>query len=99
MDRFPPLWVEATEAAGLWKRLRSASRSLLMLDYDGTLAPFKEDRSQAFPYPGVEDRLAVLSGLAQVHVVLVSGRPARELSALLRPQTKIDIWGSHGREQ
>ncbi len=70
-----------------------------MLDYDGTLAPFHIDRFAASPYPGVEDRLAVLSGLPRVHLVLVSGRSARELRGLLRPATEAEIWGSHGRER
>jgi trehalose-phosphatase len=69
-----------------------------MLDYDGTLAPFHIDRFAATPYPGVEDRLAILSGLPRVRLVLVSGRPARELRGLLRPGTWAEIWGSHGRE-
>ena len=69
-----------------------------MLDYDGTLAPFQNDRFRAFPYPGVEDRLAILSGLARVRLVLVSGRPARELRDLL-PNIRTEIWGSHGGEQ
>jgi trehalose-phosphatase len=70
-----------------------------MLDYDGTLAPFHEDRFRAIAYPGVEERLASLSGLARVHLVLVTGRPARELRSLLPATTNADIWGSHGREQ
>ena len=70
-----------------------------MLDYDGTLAPFSEDRLKTVAYPGVEERLTVLSELSRVHLVLVSGRPARELRALLPPGLKAAIWGSHGREQ
>jgi trehalose-phosphatase len=98
MSHFPPLWAKSAEAAGLWGRLQSAPRSVLMLDYDGTLAPFQNDRFRAFPYPGVEDRLAILSGLARVRLVLVSGRPARELRDLL-PNIRAEIWGSHGVEQ
>jgi trehalose-phosphatase len=70
-----------------------------MLDYDGTLAPFHNDRFQAFPYPGVEDRLATLAGLSRVRLVLVSGRSARELRDLLGPGIRAEIWGSHGQEQ
>jgi trehalose-phosphatase len=70
-----------------------------MLDYDGTLAPFHADRFAAVTYPGVEERLATLSGLARVRLVLVTGRSARELRRLLPPSTKAEIWGSHGREQ
>jgi trehalose-phosphatase len=98
MNHFPPLWAESAEAACLAESLQSAGRSVLMLDYDGTLAPFQTDRFQAVPYPGVEDRLDTLSGLTRVRLVLVSGRSARELRSLLRPGIRVDIWGSHGRE-
>ena len=35
------------------ERLRSAPARVLLLDYDGTLAPFCVDRTLAFPYPEV----------------------------------------------
>jgi trehalose-phosphatase len=81
------------------QQLRSAARSVLMLDYDGTLAPFHINRFEATPYPGVEERLETLSTIPQVRLVLVSGRSARELRNLLRPGIKGEIWGSHGRER
>ena len=99
MTHFPPPWANSAEAAGLWQRLGSARRSLLMLDYDGTLAPFHVDRFATTAYPGVEERLATLSGLPQVRLVLISGRPAHELRSLLPSDTKAEIWGSHGWEQ
>ncbi len=99
MTHFPPRWATSAEATILGQRLRSAPRSVLMLDYDGTLAPFHIDRFAATPYPGVEDRLATLSGLSRVRLVLVSGRSARELRDLLPTGIKAEIWGSHGREQ
>lgn len=34
-----------------------APRSMLLLDYDGTLAPFSADRQQALPYAGLEHLL------------------------------------------
>jgi trehalose-phosphatase len=99
MDEFPLLWATSAEAASLRGRLSEASRSLLMLDYDGTLAPFHIDRLEAAPYPGVEERLHMLSELTRVRLVLVSGRSACELRDLLDPRVKTEIWGSHGREQ
>src|SRR6202034_2308094 len=99
MTHFPPRWATSAEATILGRRLRSAPRSVLMLDYDGTLAPFHIDRFAATPYSGVEDRLAILSTLPQVRLVLVSGRSARELHDLLRPDIRAEIWGSHGRER
>jgi trehalose-phosphatase len=70
-----------------------------MLDYDGTLAPFHDDRFEAIPYPGVEDRLALLSGLSKVRLVLITGRSARDLRDLLPSTIRVEIWGSHGRER
>jgi trehalose-phosphatase len=99
MNQFPQLWTMSAEAAALELRLRAEPRSVLMLDYDGTLAPFHVDRFAATPYPGVEERLAALSTLSQVRLVLVSGRSARELHDLLRPGIRAEIWGSHGRER
>jgi trehalose-phosphatase len=81
------------------QQLRSAPHSVLMLDYDGTLAPFHVNRFEATPYPGVEERLVTLSTIPQVRLVLVSGRSARELRDLLRPGIRGEIWGSHGRER
>jgi trehalose-phosphatase len=98
MNHFPVRWANSADAAALWQRLRSAPRCALMLDYDGTLAPFHADRFEALPYPGVEERLAVLSGLSRVRLVLVTGRSARELAGLLR-LGNVEIWGSHGRER
>jgi trehalose 6-phosphate phosphatase len=74
MNQFPQRWTRSAEAAVLEQRLRSAPRSVLMLDYDGTLAPFHVDRFEATPYSGVEERLSILSALSQVRLVLVSGR-------------------------
>jgi trehalose-phosphatase len=99
MNHFPPPWANSAEAAVLGQPLRATPRSLLMLDYDGTLAPFHVDRFAAVLYPGVADRLATLSGLARVRLVLISGRPARELRGLLPASTRAEIWGSHGWEQ
>ena len=99
MNEFPSLWETSAEAASLRGRLQEAPQSLLMLDYDGTLAPFHIDRFEAIPYPGVEERLWTLSRLSRVRLVLVSGRSARELRDLLDPRIKTEIWGSHGREQ
>lgn len=90
----PPHWNSASQS------LAQVSRgpSLLMLDYDGTLAPFREDRMQALPWPGVPERLDQLSTLGSVHLALVTGRSARELAAMLPMKRPVEIWGSHGRE-
>ncbi|WP_083836673.1 trehalose-phosphatase [Granulicella mallensis] len=82
-----------------FKRLAAANRSVLMLDYDGTLAPFVQDRMSSKLYPGVEERLHRLSRLTGGKLVFVTGRPVRELRALLPQDIHAEMWGSHGREQ
>ncbi len=80
------------------ERLRSAPARVLLLDYDGTLAPFCVDRSLAFPYPEVPPLIVRI--MAQgTRVVLISGRPARELLLLSRISPQPEIWGSHGLER
>ena len=79
-------------------RLRSAPARVLLLDYDGTLAPFTADRSLAFPYPKVPALLVrIMAG--GTRVVLISGRPARELVLLSGIHPHPEIWGSHGLER
>lgn len=82
-----------------WRQLARAPRSVLLLDYDGTLAPFVRERMKAAPYPGVPERLLQLAKEPRVRLVLISGRPAHELTSLLPPNLRVEIWGSHGRER
>ncbi|HEX4310157.1 MAG TPA: trehalose-phosphatase [Acidobacteriaceae bacterium] len=81
-----------------WRQLEGAPRSVLMLDYDGTLAPFVRERMQAKMYPGVMERLFRLAFAPRTRLVVVSGRPARDFATLLPPELHIEIWGSHGCE-
>ena len=84
--------------ASFLDRLRSASARVLLLDYDGTLAPFCADRNLAFPYSEVPDLLTRI--MAEVtRVVLISGRPAREVLLLSGIHPHPEIWGSHGLER
>ncbi len=76
----------------------ASGRSLLMLDYDGTLSPFQDDRLKASPYNGVLPRLERLTEIETVRLVLVTGRPAKELITLVQLRRPVEIWGSHGRE-
>ena len=42
--------------------------SALLLDYDGTLAPFSIDRQEALPYPGVVPTLQEIMEIGRAHV-------------------------------
>lgn len=94
MLKVPPRWnPSVAPLAGV-----SRGPSVLMLDYDGTLAPFHPDRLRALPWPGVVERLERLQRLEPVRLALITGRAARELRAMLPMAAPIEIWGSHGRE-
>jgi trehalose 6-phosphate phosphatase len=76
-----------------------AARRLLLLDYDGTLAPFRAQRDEALPYPGVREGLEALLAAGHTRVVLVSGRGAQEIPRLLGLSRPVEVWGSHGAER
>jgi trehalose 6-phosphate phosphatase len=80
-------------------RVRLAPAPALLLDFDGTLAPFCDDRDRVRTYDGVVPVLGRLLAHARGRVVLVSGRSAVDLAGLLELETKPEIWGSHGMER
>lgn len=94
----PASWEEAPSQAKFWENLKASRHWMLLLDYDGTLAPFHQDRMQAVPYAGVQERLEALTELPAGRVVIISGRQIEDLKQLLRLQHPVEIWGSHGRE-
>lgn len=98
MTDAPLHWLKAEIRDDFLRRI-SEEASILILDYDGTLAPFTVNRLQAVPYPGVLPSLERLAALPAVRLVLVTGRPAHELQSLLGLSLSLEIWGSHGREQ
>jgi trehalose 6-phosphate phosphatase len=77
----------------------SAPASLLMLDYDGTLAPFRKERDRAFPYPGVADLLQEIIRNGRTRVVIVSGRDVSDTVPILGLHPNPEIWGLHGLQR
>lgn len=82
-----------------FEKLAQAPRAVLLLDYDGTLAPFCVDPQDAVPYTGVREALNALMAQHDTRVVLVSGRWTRDLLPLLGLRQTPEIWGSHGWER
>jgi trehalose 6-phosphate phosphatase len=76
----------------------AGGRSLLVLDYDGTLAPFHADRMAATPDPALLPALARLAAAPRVRLVVLSGRPLVELERLLALDPLPELWGVHGWE-
>ena len=76
-----------------------APQSLLMLDYDGTLAPFHRDPKQAFPYPGFSSLLQQIVNSGRTRLIIISGRDANELIPLLNISPRPELWGLHGLQR
>lgn len=85
--------------AQFFERAARAPARMLMLDYDGTLAPFQVRAERAVPYPGVESLLDDIMAARASRVVIVSGRPVGELVPLLNLRRRPDLWGGHGWER
>jgi trehalose 6-phosphate phosphatase len=73
--------------------------SALLLDYDGTLAPFCLNRQQALPYPGMTALLEEIIACGRTRVVIITGRTAQDVIPLLAIHPPIEIWGCHGLER
>lgn len=75
-----------------------ARERLLFMDYDGTIAPFTVNRSKAFPYDDLPCLIEAVTR-CKTRVVLITGRPAREVPHLLGVQPQPEVWGTHGLER
>lgn len=80
-------------------KLSKCSHSLLILDYDGTLAPFHTDPDSASPYEGVKEKIEALLRIPNTHVIIMSGRRLEGLKKLLRLSHYPELWGCHGGER
>lgn len=76
-----------------------ASRALLLLDYDGTLAPFRVNRFKARPWAGVRELLHLIQKQGKTRMAVVTGRPPEEIEPLLGLETPVEVWGLHGAER
>ena len=72
---------------------------MLLLDYDGTLAPFRVQRAKALPYAGVRQALSDVMLTGHTRVVVVSGRACSDLVPLLGMEPMPEVWASHGWER
>ena len=94
MTPFPKL-----DLRDFFRDVAQAHQSALLLDYDGTLAPFRQNRHEALPYPGVTALLKEIMATGHTRVVLITGRCAYELIPLLDIFPHPEIWGTHGLER
>lgn len=90
---------EGVDVDDFFGKVRRASHRILLLDYDGTLAPFREDPDEATPYPRVREVLGEIVAEGRTRLVVISGRPVADLLPLLRLEPPPEVWGSHGWER
>jgi trehalose 6-phosphate phosphatase len=81
----------------LWRLVLLAHHRLLMLDYDGTLAPFHVARDLALPQAHSLELLRAIATDCRTTVAIVSGRPTADLAHLLGP-LPVTVVGEHGWE-
>jgi trehalose-phosphatase len=79
--------------------IAGARARALLLDYDGTLAPFRAERDQATISPPLRDALLGICRAGRTRVAIISGRALDDLIPLLRLEPLPELWGSHGWER
>jgi trehalose-phosphatase len=88
-----------TDLNQFFSLLKNAEDRILMLDYDGTLAPFNVDRNKAYPYPKAAEIVNQILVDKSCRVILISGRTIDDLLNLINFESMPEIWGSHGYEK
>jgi trehalose 6-phosphate phosphatase len=79
--------------------LSAASTRVLLIDYDGTIAPFRADRSRAIPYPGVPPLLDRINKYCGTRLIVLTGGSAVRIPSLLGLNPQPEIWGACGLER
>jgi trehalose-phosphatase len=92
-----PETAEMVEA--FFEQLSGERQPILLLDYDGTLAPFRVNRFEAQPFAGVRELLARIQKQGATRMAVITGRPAGEIGPLLGLESALEIWGLHGAER
>lgn len=84
---------------GLLNEIAARNRLLLMLDYDGTIAPIVSDPAAAWPLNQAREALLALAARRdRIDVAVISGRGIAELARLLGVPRGIYLAGVHGLE-
>ena len=81
--------------ATLVQSYRSAKHAAMLLDYDGTLVPFVDDPKLARPDQELLELLEALGADPTTEVVIVSGRPRRDLEDWFG-DLPVDLVAEHG---
>ena len=88
----------ASQLASFFRAFTPQTIPFLLLDYDGTLAPFRKDRTRARPWSGVREILQAIQQQGSTRMAVITGRPATEIAPLLGLPQPLEVWGLHGAE-
>lgn len=77
----------------------AARQSTLLLDFDGTLAPFRVDPSRVRPWAGIASLLDQIQQTGRTRLAIITGRPAGDVAPQLGQRNFLEIWGLHGAER
>lgn len=91
--------MEQPELSNLFfDQIRHHGKSILISDYEGTLASFSEEKDQDFPLVRTIERLERLLSLG-CRIVIFSDMAASRTRELLGIKSGLEIWGSCGTER
>jgi trehalose 6-phosphate phosphatase len=82
-----------------FQSVTTVDQSVLLLDFDGTLAPFRVDPSKVRPWAGVTRLLDQIQKAERTRLAIVTGRSAEEVASQMGMNTVPEIWGLHGAER
>ena len=82
-----------------FRAVAAAPQSLLLLDYDGTLAGFRVNRFTAKPWAGVPELLTEIQQHGRTRLVVITGRPPEEIPEMLGLKQAPEVWGLHGAKR
>jgi trehalose 6-phosphate phosphatase len=94
-----PFSTTKDEISRFIRTVAQSPQSALLLDYDGTLAPFSVDRQRAVPYPGIIPLLQEIVDTGRTRLVIITGRNAHDIDPLLEIRPFPEVWGSHGLQR
>ncbi len=88
-------YLDAAAAASIFESFRNPGKKLLLLDYDGTLVPFRCEPSKALPDNDLIGLLHEITAMADVELVIISGRN-RDFLEMIFGDLDVSIFAEHG---
>lgn len=81
----------------LISKIRSTEKTVLLLDYDGTLTPIVDNPNDALPSDSLIDILRQLNKKENIKVYIVTGRSQEDMDRIIPKD--IDVFAEHGAFQ